>query len=156
MKKFELTIPKPCHENWDAMTPDDKGRFCGSCQKSVVDFSGMSDRQIAQFFKKPIGSVCGRFHNDQLNREIEIPRKRIPWLRYFFTIALPAFLASCKWGGRQVLVGAVGLEKVEAPYITGDTIAVPVPPPIVGLVLSETVAVDSVPLKKPPRRLQKR
>ncbi|HEX7847559.1 MAG TPA: carboxypeptidase-like regulatory domain-containing protein [Chitinophagaceae bacterium] len=57
----------------------------------------MTDREVAQFFKKPsAGSVCGRFMHDQLNRDLEIPRKRIPWVKYFFQIALPAFLASAK------------------------------------------------------------
>lgn len=96
-KKIQLNIPKPCHEDWDAMTPVDKGRFCGSCQKQVVDFSNMSDRQVAEFFKKPsTGSVCGRFMTDQLGRDIQIPKKRIPWFKYFFTIALPAFVVSLK------------------------------------------------------------
>lgn len=94
-KKIQLTVPTPCHENWDKMTPVEKGKFCGSCQKQVMDFTAMSDREIAQFFKKPTtGSVCGRFLNDQLDREIEIPKKRIPWLKYFFQIALPAFFVT--------------------------------------------------------------
>lgn len=94
-KKIQLTVPTPCHENWDKMTQVEKGKFCGSCQKQVMDFTTMSDREIAQFFKKPsTGSVCGRFMNDQLDREIEIPKKRIPWLKYFFQIALPAFFVT--------------------------------------------------------------
>lgn len=94
-KKIQLTVPTPCHENWDKMTPVEKGKFCGFCQKQVMDFTTMSDREIAQFFKKPsTGSVCGRFMNDQLDREIEIPKKRIPWLKYFFQIALPAFFVT--------------------------------------------------------------
>jgi hypothetical protein len=96
-KKLQLTIAEPCHENWDAMTPVEKGKFCGACQKQVVDFSHMSDRQVAEFFKKPsTGSVCGRFMTDQLVRPIDIPRKRIPWLKYFFQIAIPAFLVTLK------------------------------------------------------------
>jgi hypothetical protein len=96
-KKIQLSIPKPCQEDWDAMTPVEKGKFCGSCQKQVVDFSTMSDRQLAAFFKKPsTGTVCGRFMTNQLDRDIEIPKKRIPWLKYFFTIALPAFFISLK------------------------------------------------------------
>ena len=96
-KKLQLQIPTPCHENWDHMSPVDKGRFCSSCQKQVVDFSNMSDREIAMFFKKPsTGSVCGRFMQDQLYRDIKIPKKRIPWVKYFFQIMLPGALFSMK------------------------------------------------------------
>lgn len=96
-KQIQLNIAEPCHEDWGKMTPDEKGRFCGSCQKQVVDFSNMSDRQVAEFFKKPsTGSVCGRFMTDQLDRSIEIPKKRIPWLKYFFQVAIPAFLVTLK------------------------------------------------------------
>lgn len=109
-KKIQLTIPTPCHENWDGMTPVDKGKFCGSCQKQVVDFSNMSDRDIAQFFKKPTtGSVCGRFMTDQLDRDIQIPKKRIPWVKYLFQFALPAFLLSIKLSA-QTIKGKVKAE----------------------------------------------
>jgi len=94
MKKINLSIPDPCHENWEKMTGVEKGKFCSSCQKAVVDFTNMSDRQLADFFKKPKGTVCGRFNNDQLDRQIMIPQKRIPWIKYFFQIALPAFVVS--------------------------------------------------------------
>ena len=101
-KKIQLSIADPCHENWDGMTPVEKGKFCGSCQKQVVDFSNMSDRRVAEFFKKPsTGSVCGRFMSDQLDRAIEIPKKRIPWVKYFFQIALPAFLVSMKMSAQK-------------------------------------------------------
>jgi CarboxypepD_reg-like domain/Secretion system C-terminal sorting domain len=96
-KKLQLNIADPCHENWDNMAQADRGRFCASCQKEVIDFSNMSDSQLAAFFKRPpSGSVCGRFHGDQLDRDIEIPKKRIPWVKYFFQFALPAFLISMK------------------------------------------------------------
>ena len=96
-KKFQLQIPEPCHEDWDKMTPGDKGRFCDSCQKTVHDFTGMSDAQLIAFFKKPsTGSVCGRFYNDQLERDFETPRKRLPWLKYFFQFAIPVFLTTMK------------------------------------------------------------
>ncbi len=125
-KKLQLTIPKPCHENWDAMTPVQQGKFCGSCQKQVVDFSNMSDRQVAEFFKKPIlslskgGSVCGRFMTDQLERDIEIPKKRIPWVKYFFQFAIPAFLVSIKASAQKTQ----GQIRVKA--VTTDTVKVPV------------------------------
>lgn len=100
-KKLQITIAQPCHENWDAMSATEKGKFCLACSKQVIDFSNMSDRQLADFLKKPsTGSVCGRFMTDQLHRDIEIPRKRSPWLKYFFQMALPALFLS-KASGQQ-------------------------------------------------------
>lgn len=96
MKKINLSIPTPCHESWDQMTAAAKGRFCASCQKTVIDFTNMSDRQLAAFFKKPTTNTCGRFYNDQLNRDIALERKRIPWIKYFFQFTLPAFLVAMK------------------------------------------------------------
>jgi len=69
-KSFQLKIEEPCHENWNAMTNSEQGRFCQSCEKEVIDFTHLSDRAIAQTFKKAKGNVCGRFHDFQLNRPI--------------------------------------------------------------------------------------
>jgi len=115
-KKIQLSIADPCHENWDNMSRADKGRFCASCQKQVIDFTNMSDLQIAAFFKKPVkslskdGSICGRFYNDQLDRDIDIPKKRIPWVKYFFQFAVPAFLFSMK----ATAQGNVAIKRVTA------------------------------------------
>jgi len=125
-KKLQLTIAEPCHENWENMNPDDKGKFCGSCQKQVIDFSEMSDRQVAEFFKKPIqrlskgDSVCGRFMTDQLDREIVVPRKRIPWVKYFFQFALPAFLMSVRASAQNPKA------KLKSDVVSSDTARRPV------------------------------
>jgi len=117
VKKLQLDVPIPCHENWENMTPVEKGRFCSSCQKQVIDFSRMSDREIALIFKKQSGTVCGRFMGDQLNRDIDIPRKRIPLVKYFFRFALPAFLVSC--GAR--MQGKVKTDKSKTEIISEST-----------------------------------
>jgi len=101
MKKFTLTVSEPCHENWNAMTPEEKGRFCASCQKMVVDFAAMSDRQIAEHFRKTSGSLCGRFHPHQLNREIVVPKKPLPWMKYYLTVTWPAFVLLLKSCGQK-------------------------------------------------------
>lgn len=122
-KHIQLNIPKPCHESWDQMTPVDKGRFCGSCQKQVVDFTTMSDAQLAAFFRKSIlssskdGSVCGRFMQDQLDRSIDIPKKRIPWVKYFFQFLLPGFLMSC--GARTI--GKIKINESKNEVVTKST-----------------------------------
>ncbi len=66
---MKLSINNPCHENWDAMTPNEKGAFCLSCQKTVVDFSKKTVQEIKDFFAEvpETESVCGRFEEDQLS-----------------------------------------------------------------------------------------
>lgn len=75
MKKNSISIPKPCHENWDAMLLEEKGRFCNSCSKTVIDFTKSSDEEIANYFQNNIGiKTCGRFKKEQLKSvKIEIP-----------------------------------------------------------------------------------
>ncbi|WP_264552415.1 hypothetical protein [Flavobacterium sp. N2038] len=73
--KHKITIPKPCHENWDKMMPKENGRFCMSCSKTVVDFTSMLPEEIQHFFiQNQNNRVCGRFKNEQLNEiNIQIP-----------------------------------------------------------------------------------
>jgi hypothetical protein len=118
-KNIRLSIPEPCHENWSTMKPVEKGRFCGSCQKEVVDFTSMSDSQLIAFFKKPsTGSVCGRLFSDQVDRDLQLPRKRIPWIKYFFQFMIPAFFASSK----AVAQGGV-VHRIPATVVVADSTA---------------------------------
>ena len=66
--RISIRIDKPCHEDWDQMTPTDQGRFCGSCQKHVTDFSKMTDNEILEFLSAHTGSMCGQLRGNQLNR----------------------------------------------------------------------------------------
>jgi hypothetical protein len=69
--RMKLTIPKPCHENWNEMTPDEKGRFCSVCSKTVRDFTAAADKEIAETFSGTAELVCGRFNTSQLNRDLQ-------------------------------------------------------------------------------------
>lgn len=135
-KAIQLTVAEPCHENWDKMNPVQQGRFCGSCQKQVVDFSLMSDRELLQFFQKPsTGSVCGRFMNDQLDRKLEQPAKKITWFRYAWQILLPALFVS----------------KVSAQRTVGKPAARPVPDTIRRMEVPEPLIMGFV-ARVPDRR----
>ena len=81
-EKTRLFIADPCHEQWSNMQPNVDGRFCGSCQKTVVDFTMMSDQEILSWLSGADRSVCGRFTDHQLNRDLSParPPKKQRWL----------------------------------------------------------------------------
>lgn len=78
------------------MFPGQNGRYCLSCQKTVIDFTRMTDADLVRYFKDFKGSAFGKFTGSQLNRDLLLPKKPLPWIKYFFRIALPAFLLSLK------------------------------------------------------------
>ena len=102
---IELSIPKPCHESWEQMTLGEAGRYCVSCSKHVIDFSEMSNAELADYFlKNQDKRICGRYRNNQLNVPLltisdEIFFKEIPGWQKFLAVLLMAFsmtLFGCK------------------------------------------------------------
>ncbi|HMX80851.1 MAG TPA: hypothetical protein PLG91_11090, partial [Ferruginibacter sp.] len=76
MQKLQLSIPEPCHENWQEMTPTQQGRFCKACAKEVIDFSMMTDTEVLNYFAGlREEKVCGRALPSQLNRAITYPKE---------------------------------------------------------------------------------
>jgi hypothetical protein len=67
---FKIQISSPCHEKWGEMIDNNTGKFCNSCQKSVVDFTHFSDRDLRNWFAANQGKCCGRFKPEQLDRLI--------------------------------------------------------------------------------------
>jgi hypothetical protein len=72
---YKISIPTPCKENWDNMTSTSTGAFCSSCSKNVIDFSAMTDAQIADYLQSNKAVFCGRFNARQLDRMIEVRQK---------------------------------------------------------------------------------
>jgi hypothetical protein len=100
------------------MTPDETGRFCNSCSKSVVDFTQMLPDEIQIFFIKNKGQkVCGRFQNKQLaSIIIQIPNQvlfsqvhyhKMFLLALFITMGTTLFSCKQENGNKQKI------EKVE-------------------------------------------
>ena len=70
-----IQIQQPCTEDWKAMTPNEKGSFCQSCAKNVLDLTKMSNAEIHSVLaQNQHESICTRIQNkqlDALNFEIE-------------------------------------------------------------------------------------
>jgi len=147
---LKISIPKPCHEDWEAMTPNTQGRHCNSCVKTVVDFTGMSDEEVKYFFlHKKEDKVCGRFKAEQVQRiTIQLPDNifimPIPFWKKFLAASLLVFsttLFSCD----TRLTGDVSTtqEQTSVPNetIVGKLVAPPAPPPLLG---DTTIALPQV------------
>jgi hypothetical protein len=65
---MKLTIPEPCHENWNAMSHQGSGRYCSSCEKVVTDFTQMNDEELKAWFQDghSVANTCGNFYQKQL------------------------------------------------------------------------------------------
>lgn len=90
MKKpqpIQITFHKPCREDWDNMAFADKGRFCNSCQKTVLDLSTYTDEELHRFLlQKENKNICARIKASQLDRNIEPASQTNNW-RYSFVVA---------------------------------------------------------------------
>ena len=83
MAEHKIIIPNPCNEGWDNMQPSDGGRYCKSCEKTVVDFTRMDRDEIKQFFIAKKGEkICGHFKTSQVHAPaatLPVERQK-PWL----------------------------------------------------------------------------
>jgi len=145
----KITVPSPCPENWNKMTPNENGRFCMNCSKTVVDFTVMNPNEIQHFFTQNKNkSLCGRFKNSQLDTvDIQIPREvlyaQTNYRKMFFLalfVAMGTTLFSCqdKDGKKQkidkveIVTDTIARENITVGDVRidpDDSIHNPVPPP---------------------------
>jgi hypothetical protein len=90
-KEIFIEIPTACHENWNKMTPAMQGKYCGSCEKTVVDFTTMSDAEIFRIINKNKSGLCGRFDETQLTRPIAQPVQ--PIKKKYWAMLMTALLS---------------------------------------------------------------
>ncbi|MCG1035361.1 energy transducer TonB [Polaribacter sargassicola] len=162
--KFKITIPKPCHQDWNKMTQKEKGRFCSSCSKTVIDFTKKSAIEITDYLTKNKDTrVCGHFYKKQLDSIIiEIPQvtfkqelsfEKLFILALFFVMGTTLFSCQYADGKKQKIQEVIivdTINKIEKEIdslkedIKQDSIIVPklrtVPPPpsTVGLTICNT------------------
>lgn len=97
---LKIVIPKPCSEDWEGMQRNETGRHCTSCNKTVLDFSLLTDSEVQNYFlNNQHKETCGRFRNSQLERiRIHIPnylfQKKLPKWKFFLIVLLICFGSS--------------------------------------------------------------
>ncbi len=111
-------IPKPCKEDWNQMTGNEKRRHCEKCDTHVVDLTGLSSNEILSLREKHGGKLCGAFRLGRMGSSMVKP------LALGSSIATLA-LASCNKAEPKV-VGEVCASPVkEEPRVVGEICAPP-------------------------------
>jgi hypothetical protein len=109
------SIQKPCTEDWGKMNPEEQGRHCQVCCKTVVDFSKKSNTEIIGFLKSNSETkICGRFRSDQLSastsHQSSVSRPLNSY-RTFFAALVFVFggllFSSCNQDGPREVMGDV-------------------------------------------------
>lgn len=86
-----ITIPNPCHEDWNTMSPQEQGKYCMVCSKVVIDFTQMSNNDIIQTIQSANSTICGRLDDQQLDSlrpKYQLPKK----MKVFLYALAVAFL----------------------------------------------------------------
>ncbi|WP_397363778.1 energy transducer TonB [Olleya sp. R77988] len=156
---YSIKIPEPCHEGWDTMTPKDKGRFCGSCNKTVVDFTKMDNYQIQDYLQDNKGQrICGHIKQTQLDSiNLRIPLNLIQqnhnvYKSFFFAVMIvmgtSLFSCSSKNGKPQKIDSIEVIDTTKNEVI--DVLGMIAPPPNKPDSLQKKKAVCKPPKIHPP------
>ncbi|TGE05532.1 carboxypeptidase-like regulatory domain-containing protein [Hymenobacter fodinae] len=142
-----LSVPKPCHENWQTMTLAAQGRHCAACDKVVVDFTRMTDAEVLAYLGQSAGKSCGRFRAEQLDRPLVVPAADVTWRRRWVALAallgLGATAASTQGQAQQPPRPVRVPQTITLGMVAAQPPAVPLPtlmPPLVvrGVVVDST------------------
>lgn len=152
------------------MQPEETGRFCSSCSKTVVDFSNKTDAEIRDLLlEQRHQKVCGHFKKTQLNRPLELmvdpgllPRN-ISGTRAFAIAVFLVFgsmLFSCTTQNDEV-IGKIGMvmlidstEQTPEQLLKGDTVIFTGPGPIGEIYVSGDIEVAQQVIHRPDPSLE--
>lgn len=61
---MRVSIPKPCHANWNSMSKEEQSRFCSLCKTSVYNVADLTEQEAETVLSKD--DICARItHNDE-------------------------------------------------------------------------------------------
>jgi hypothetical protein len=94
---FQIKNTFSCSENWDKMSPTEKGKFCEVCTKEVIDFTVLTKSEIVAVFKRNnYQALCARAYSTQLNTiyfedSLENVSWNLPFWQKFLLVLLVCF-----------------------------------------------------------------
>lgn len=143
----QVQVQSPCQQPWSEMTPEQQGRFCNACARTVIDFTNCTDEELFAFFSTDRKErVCGRFLPEQLDRPLQSTptstRSIWGWVRAVASLILPMLLQS-KADAQQALIPAYN-----PPGDTGK-VRVVKRPPVLGIAIRNRIQPEDTP--KPTR-----
>jgi len=66
MENTTITVFNPCNKDWNNMTPENNGKHCGACNKTVIDFTTWEVEEIKKYLQGKNQNVCGHFKTLQV------------------------------------------------------------------------------------------
>ncbi|WP_405399225.1 carboxypeptidase-like regulatory domain-containing protein [Maribacter sp. Asnod2-G09] len=61
-----IDVKEPCKEKFSNFSKTEKGGFCQSCEKEVIDFTNFSDNELINYLSSGNKKACGMFKASQL------------------------------------------------------------------------------------------
>lgn len=81
-KQIQITIPEPCQEKWEEMTPTQQGAYCQVCSKNVVDFTTKTENEIYEIVTNAEDELCCRLTSFQLQQPIRKTEINNGWFNW--------------------------------------------------------------------------
>ncbi len=117
---LKVSIPTPCHEDWKKMLPNGNGRYCLSCEKTVVDFTNKKSDEIKFFLDNAMGEVCGRFKKTDVYQSSAESTAELHIKNSWFR---------SKWLAMTAIISMIGIGKKANAQMVGQVVTMDPPPP---------------------------
>ena len=133
-----IHIPKPCNENWNNMLPENEGRHCLKCSKTVIDFTDWEAPEITAYLTTHADTkVCGRFRQTQLDEPLIEAVERIyhanlsmlKKIAAVFVIAFGLAISSCNPASLAKIQNSTSTVTGDTIYRKGKIKTIPAPDP---------------------------
>ena len=128
----KLKIASPCSADWDAMSGDERKRFCGDCRLHVYNLSGMTRYDAENLLRLSEGRLCVRYYKRPdgtiLTQDCPVGWARMKQRVSAFAAASAALIIGLFSG--LLMLGAFGktarvVRNIRIPFVT------PTPDPVV-------------------------